>query len=43
VPPFDVYRFTRGDEPRSLWTWLEVRERLALDEIGRTDLADRLR
>jgi nucleoside phosphorylase len=48
VPPFDVYKFTRGDEPRSLWAWLEVRGRLgempgALDEIGRTDLADRLR
>ena len=48
VPPFERARFGRGDEPRALWEWLEDRERLtdlvdALDEIGRTDLADLLR
>jgi nucleoside phosphorylase len=48
VPPFERARFGRGDEPRALWEWLEVRERLpeladALDQIGRADLADLLR
>jgi nucleoside phosphorylase len=48
VPPFERARFGRGDEPRALWEWLEIRGRLpeladALDELGRTDLADLLR
>ncbi|MGE5156071.1 MAG: hypothetical protein ACM3JP_01070, partial [Betaproteobacteria bacterium] len=48
VPSHDRRRFGAGDEPRALWEWLENRERLqdlvnALDEIGRTDLADLLR
>ena len=48
VPPFERARFGRGDEPRALWEWLEIRGRLpeladALDDLGRTDLADLLR
>ena len=48
VPPHERHHFDGGDEPRALWEWLESRERLpdlvnALDEIGRTDLADLLR
>jgi nucleoside phosphorylase len=48
VPSYEMRRFRAGDEPRDLWAWLEVRERLsdlpgALDEIGRTDLAGLLR
>ena len=48
VPHYETYRFPSGDEPRALWQWLESRGRLrelagALDEIGRTDLADLLR
>lgn len=48
VPWFERARFGRGDEPRALWEWLEVRGRLpeladALHQIGREDLADLLR
>lgn len=48
VPVFARARFGRGDEPRALWEWLEVRGRLAdlpaaLTDIGRADLGDRIR
>jgi hypothetical protein len=44
IPSADQDRFERGDEGRSIWTWLENRERLqelptALQHIQRTDLA----
>ena len=47
VPVFERARFARGDEPRALWEWLEVRGRLpelagAPHEIDREDLADLL-
>lgn len=48
VPLFERARFAAGNEPRGLWEWLENRCRLselpdALDEIGHSDLAERLR
>jgi nucleoside phosphorylase len=48
VPSYETRRFRAGDEPYELWTWLKDRNRLpdlpdALDEIGRTDLANLLR
>lgn len=48
VPGFERARFAAGNEPRALWEWLEVRERLAelpvaLDDIGRSDLGALLR
>lgn len=48
VPSYETFRFRNGDEPRDLWTWLEIRNRLpelpdALDAVGRTDLASLLR
>jgi nucleoside phosphorylase len=48
VPPYVTREFRAGDEPYELLTWLADRQRLAdlpgaLDEIGRTDLANLLR
>ncbi len=48
VPPHGRARFGRGDEPRELWAWLEIRDKLhelpdALVEIGRGDLSRLLR
>jgi len=48
VPANQAARFPRGEQARSLWAWLEARERLdelpfALDAIGRPDLAALLR
>ncbi|HEY6686057.1 MAG TPA: hypothetical protein VI094_07615 [Propionibacteriaceae bacterium] len=45
VSPYERGRFERGDEARSLWEWLEVREKLpallkVLLAIERKDLAD---
>jgi len=47
IPPHDQAHFERGDEGRSLWTWLDNRRRLAelpaaSAAIGRQDLADLL-
>ncbi len=48
IPDFELRRFERGSEGRGIWTWLENRQRLAelpqaLDDIGRSDLAELLR
>lgn len=48
VPPYAKAHFAPGDEPRALWEWLEIRDRLAalpdkLTEIGRDDLAQLMR
>jgi hypothetical protein len=48
ISPADQARFERGDEARSIWVWLDNRKRLgeliaALDDIGRSDLAELLR
>ena len=48
IPSFDQARFERGDEARTLWSWLENRNRLAelmgaLADIGRPDLVELLR
>lgn len=48
VPAFVRVRFHRGEEPRELWEWLDNRRRLpelpdALDEVGRSDLAELVR
>jgi nucleoside phosphorylase len=48
VPPFARARFPHGEGPRGLWEWLESRGRLgelpgALDEVGRSDLAELMR
>jgi hypothetical protein len=47
IPPRDVRRFRRGDEPRQIWHWLVERGKekglpRALSEIGREDLAELL-
>lgn len=47
IPAYVRARFERGDEPRGVWEWLEVRGRLgelpgALVRIGRDDLAELL-
>ena len=43
IQPHEKRRFAKGDEPRGVWEWLEVRRRLpdlpeALAAIGRDDL-----
>lgn len=48
VPAHETRRFRAGDESHDLWRWLEQQRRLAdlpeaLDEIGLSDLAERLR
>jgi hypothetical protein len=48
VPSHETRRFRAADEPYDLWAWLERRRLLpdlpgALDEIGRSDLAELLR
>ncbi len=48
VPQYEVDRFDRGDEPRSLWHWLEIRSKLyalpdTLEDVGRKDLAEFMR
>jgi hypothetical protein len=45
IPSYERRRFATGDEPRAIWDWLEVRNRLgalrpSLLAIDRTDLAD---
>jgi len=47
IKPNEQARFDRGDEPRAIWQWLEIRGRLgelpdALSKIGRADLEQRL-
>jgi nucleoside phosphorylase len=48
IPAHETRRFSRGDEAREIWEWLDNRRRLselpdALDAIGRPDLATTLR
>jgi hypothetical protein len=48
IPPYEADRFDRGDEPRSLWHWLEIRSKLyalpdTLEDVGRKDLAEHMR
>jgi nucleoside phosphorylase len=48
VPDWEIARFPHGEQARALWGWLEARGKLAalpaaLDDIGRPDLAGRLR
>jgi hypothetical protein len=48
IPPHERNQFSRGNEPRALWEWLEVRGKLPtlpgkLEQIGRTDLAEIMR
>ena len=43
--PHEKARFGRGNEPRELWEWLQMRGKLpnlidVLREVGRTDLAE---
>ena len=44
IKPSEQARFDKGDEPREIWQWLEIRGRLGelpdkLSEIGRPELA----
>ena len=44
IPEYQTNRFSRGEEPREIWNWLERQRKLnnlapALREIGRDDLA----
>jgi nucleoside phosphorylase len=48
LPPYATAQFTRGNEPRHLWEYLEMREQLSalpevLDLTGRPEIADLLR
>ena len=45
IQPHEKARFARGEEPRRIWEWLEVRRRLpdlpeALAAVGRHDLQE---